>query len=144
MKIHIAKLFVSIFFAILVSIPAFAQSGGTFRAHIPFDFYINKQKLAAGDYFVTRPIDTTRSVVRIQNREGKQGTLVLGRVGSFTCDPRGANATLVFKRYGPTYLLSEIRDPWRDEITSVPTAMDKVLSAKRPNSTDETVLVALN
>lgn len=139
----ISRIIVSISFAILVSLPAFAQSGGL-RATIPFDFYINKQKVDAGDYMVRHASDSNHSVLLIQRKDGKEGVVVLGNIDSIREKTTSMRGTLLFNRYGSIYQLAEIRDPWRNEVTKLPMAKPKLLFARLSQIPDEQVIVAMN
>jgi hypothetical protein len=140
---RISKIIVSILFAILVSLPAFAQSGGV-RATIPFDFYINKHKVDAGDYVVRRTNDLTSSVLTIQRQDGKKGVVVLCSIDSLREKTTSMRGTLVFNRYGSIYQLAEIRDPWMRQVTRLPMGKPKLLFARFSHAPDEQVIVAMN
>jgi len=93
---------------LMIAASAFAQSINVV-ANVPFSFSVDKGTLPAGEYQI-RAVDTAGGeVLAIQNREAKMARMFLTNPVS-----RGANsaysekATLVFKRYGDQYFLSQI------------------------------------
>jgi hypothetical protein len=99
-------LFIVIGFMFCAAASAKAQS---IRAHIPFDFYVNNQKLPAGDYSISRVSELNPDVLQVRKRDGTAQSLIwVVR----TDTPLGSKQNLlVFNRYGEHYFFSQIRVP---------------------------------
>ncbi len=76
-------------------------------ANIPFDFSVAGQKLPAGKYWINRAQQGTGdAVVRISSPDGHANLAGL-TIPVFAFNP-AKRSTLVFRRYGEEYFLSEI------------------------------------
>ena len=99
-------LFIVIGFMFCAAASARAQS---IRAHIPFDFYVNNQKLPAGDYSISRVSEFNPDLLQVQKRDGTAQSLIW--VVRTEKPLRSKQNLLVFNRYGENYFFSQIRVP---------------------------------
>lgn len=82
---------------------AFGQDS-MLKAHVPFAFTVSSSTLSAGDYTFTQISQNTWT---IRNDDSHQAIAVVATANGTN---RDANAgTLVFKEYGDSYFLSEVR-----------------------------------
>ena len=88
--------------ALLMPMHLAAQSG-TFRITVPFDFAVESQPFAAGEYYVASNAD---GLVHISSADGRVNRAML----AYPVYPkdRGVRAGLVFRRYGDHYFLSRV------------------------------------
>jgi hypothetical protein len=84
------------------------------KAHIPFAFTVSGATLPAGDYSLA-PVRLFQNVWEIQSDQGSRAIFALVEPGD---NEEADSAKLVFKRYGDSYFLSEIR--CLGETTQVP------------------------
>ncbi|HXJ96279.1 MAG TPA: hypothetical protein VMT20_25870 [Terriglobia bacterium] len=82
---------------------AFAQ-GSIVKAHVPFAFTVSTSTLSAGDYTFTRLSQNTWT---IRNDDTKQAIAMAATANGTNQDANPA--TLMFKEYGDSYFLSEVR-----------------------------------
>jgi hypothetical protein len=111
MKKQISNLIAAISFVFLCTVvSANAQADGKLVAHVPFDFYVQGQKLQAGDYMIKSMNPRAgQTCLLISRTDGKaQKMVILMPTTSRTTE--GA-ATIVFNRYGDNYFLSEVINP---------------------------------
>jgi hypothetical protein len=105
---HICSLMGMMFLLTVVS--AQAQTIGRYRAHIPFDFTIEKETYQAGDYVIAlaKPGSdlTTLQIINLTNGKSR---LVQTMPKSVSDKLEVAN--LVFNRYGDQYFLKQILTP---------------------------------
>jgi hypothetical protein len=112
MNIKILKTIVGISFVFwLAVISANAQSVNQFRAHIPFDFYINNQKFTAGDYAISEATSSNHQMLLVRRKDGKAQAFAPTMQIELTDKQKKGDAVLVFNRYGKDYFLSEIHNP---------------------------------
>lgn len=101
------NLFIVIGFMFCAAASARAQN---VRAQIPFDFYVNNQKLPAGDYSISRVSELNSDLLQVRKRDGTAQSLI---AVMRTDTPLGSKQNvLVFNRYGDRYFFSQIRVPW--------------------------------
>ena len=82
-----------------------AQSAEEMRLRVPFEFSVRGKVLPAGDYSVSRTIDSTRLVISSASQKNDSFTLFgtyLARIS-----PIGASK-LVFLHQGDAYILTEV------------------------------------
>lgn len=82
-----------------------AQSATTGKAHIPFDFSVKNQTIAAGDYVINRQ-DNRGEAWSLRNVDNNQSVmlLVMGVEIKRTAD----KGKMTFRRYGDKYFLASI------------------------------------
>lgn len=95
---------------VLAVVSAQAQFGTTYKAHIPFDFTVDKLNMQAGDYVIGSTIPSSRQNV-LTIRNAKSGKAIIVLVIPKDTDPRLDVATLVFKHYDNQYFLAEMNTP---------------------------------
>jgi hypothetical protein len=111
MKKQISNLIAAISFVFLCSVVSVnAQSDNKLVAHVPFDFYVQGQKLEAGDYMIKslNPHGGQTSLL-ISRTDGKAQKMVI----MMPTSSRASNgtATIVFNRYSENYFLTELINP---------------------------------
>jgi len=92
------------FLFVLAAAPAFAQSGPTVAADIPFDFSVANRTLPAGEYTVKG--GPTAGTILVRNDDGKGAVSVLAQ--SAHSNGEAKKAMLVFRRYGNQYFLAKV------------------------------------
>lgn len=90
---------------------AFAQNVHV-RANIPFDFIVDKGKLAAGQYDLSSLNTATGRTLLLKNSDGKPLRMINANAVS-SIQP-SSKTKLVFERYGDRYFLSQIWIEGRD------------------------------
>lgn len=100
------NLFIVIGFMFCAAASARAQS---IRAQIPFDFYVNNQKLPAGDYTISRVSELNPDLLQVRKRDGSAQSLIWVVMTSTPLSSK--ENELVFNRYGDRYFFSQIRVP---------------------------------
>ena len=111
MKKQITNLIAAISLVFLCTVvSANAQSDGKLVAHVPFDFYVQGQKLSSGDYTI-RSLNPRagQTSLLISRTDGKTQKMVI-MMPTTSCATDGA-ASIVFNRYGNDYFLSELINP---------------------------------
>ncbi|MGH9627114.1 MAG: hypothetical protein ACRD7E_01945 [Bryobacteraceae bacterium] len=83
---------------------AFAQEGQLMTVDLPFEFQVKNERFPAGKYRVTS--GSGQTIVRVQSDDHAR-TLFSHSAGIQRRDAQDAG-TLVFKRYGERYFLSQI------------------------------------
>jgi len=102
----LVKVGLLVVFAIVPSV-ASAQTLGSIRANIPFDFTVGDQKLPAGVYSIGRAQQASGDLVlMISSADGHARALRITNP-VVTLDPK-SKETLVFHRYGDEYFLSQV------------------------------------
>ena len=95
-------------FILIMALSAFAGTVERLRVNIPFDFYIDKEVLPAGEYIVEmRPTSSgssTASTVFVVNQDRTVTAMILTNPGS----DNELNSRLVFNKYGAKYFLSKV------------------------------------
>jgi len=82
-----------------------AQSATTAKAHIPFDFSVRNQTIAAGDHVINRLGDNS-AVWSLRNSDNRQSVILFGM--SVESKRTSGNGKLTFRRYGNKYFLTAI------------------------------------
>ncbi|MBV9340819.1 MAG: hypothetical protein JO159_08005 [Acidobacteria bacterium] len=89
---------------------AFAQNVHV-RANVPFDFIVDKTKLAAGQYEIST-LNTGIDRTLLLSCDGKALRMI--NVNSVSSNQPSSETKLVFQRYGDRYFLSQIWVAGRD------------------------------
>jgi len=112
MKNQILKSIAAVFVMLLAIASANAQTNNQVAANIPFDFYVNNQKFAAGEYVIERanPSSLEASLI-FRQKDGKNSRIVMMLPLAVNAQSGKAQPSLIFNRYGAEYFLSEIRNP---------------------------------
>ena len=82
-----------------------AQSVTTAKAHIPFEFGVRNQTIAAGDSVIKR-LDNRPSVWSLQSADNRQSVILLAM--SVESTRNSDNNKMTFRRYGNKYFLAGI------------------------------------
>ncbi len=82
-----------------------AQSATTAKAHIPFDFSVRNQTIAAGDHVINRLGDNS-AVWSLRSRDNRQSVIIFGM--SVESKRTSGKGKLTFHRYGNKYFLAGI------------------------------------
>ncbi len=105
---HIGSLIGMMF--LLTAVSAQAQTINRFRAHIPFDFTIEKETFQAGDYTIALAKPSSDcTTLQIINRTTGKSWLVQTMQKNVSGKLEAAN--LVFNRYGDQYFLKQMLTP---------------------------------
>ncbi|HRH41908.1 MAG TPA: hypothetical protein PKY82_09710 [Pyrinomonadaceae bacterium] len=89
-----------------------AQSGKQIAVHISFDFYVQNQKLTAGDYFIESVSpQSNQSTLIFRQKDGKAKKILMTIPIELKDDRKSFEPTMLFNRYGEEYFLAEIRNP---------------------------------
>lgn len=112
---------------------AFAQSSQEVRANVPFDFVVNHQTMAAGQYAITAA-GTGNEAILVRGLDKKGVRLS-------TTDPIQANqpsgsTKLVFRKSGDTYFLTQIWVEGNDRGRKLPLSKQDSELAKDTASQD--------
>src|SRR5687767_14390188 len=105
MKTQVLKIFSMLMFAVMLSVAAVsAKPIESLKGKIPFDFSVGNKTLPAGVYTVTSL--PTPGVILIRREDCRAGAMIVtfGVNASRVQD----RTTLVFRRYGAQYFLSQI------------------------------------
>jgi hypothetical protein len=90
----------------LLALPvAHAQWSTSIHGNIPFDFQVGKATFPAGEYVVSRNINSPM-ILTLASLDRKTGAIMFR--ASPTLGGSAQNAQLVFNRYGSTYFLREV------------------------------------
>jgi len=95
---------------LLAASSAFAQTH--LRANIPFDFIVDKAKLAAGEYDISTLGFATEKTLLLRNSDAKTARMI--NVNVVQANRPASQTKLVFQRYGDRYFLSQIWVEGRD------------------------------
>jgi hypothetical protein len=92
--------------ALMIAVPAHAQTPTTMRTTIPFDFIVRGKTLPAGNYEIKRFGDSPEGLM-IQNVNEKRDHVMFT---TETVEPRKTpgKSEIVFHRFGDSYFLSEV------------------------------------
>lgn len=97
----IALFSVLVFASVGIVDVAHAQDDETIKANIPFDFYVGKQKMPAGNYSIG--IDLERQIITFTDESRKQRIFLTGTPAG----EGGETSWLVFEHLGNVYALDE-------------------------------------
>lgn len=143
MKKIILQLCISIGLVVAASATGFSQVSQSYRAHIPFDFYVKNAQMKAGDYRI-RTLSSTTNIGALQLLSVNDNkSRILGTVKAESSD-WGTNENkgkLVFIRDGDQYSLASIETATYQLRMPRVTASARVLAKKAPAA--ETTTVAL-
>jgi hypothetical protein len=91
-----------------LAIIGFAGLSGRVKADIPFDFMVGNKQFKAGKYTVDR-LSASHTSGTLIIRSADNGSAANFNVNGVS-DKEGAQARLVFRRYGAQYFLAQIYD----------------------------------
>lgn len=136
------KLALIIGFVFTFAMFANAQVHSQVSVRVPFDFYVQNQKLPAGDYLIESVWrESNSSPLVIRQKKGKVKMLFTANRLSFENDRKSFISTLTFNHYGGEYILAEIRNPSEELGLSIRVAkIERVLAKQFGKPTQETVL----
>jgi hypothetical protein len=120
-----------------LAVVAGAQTRGTVRASIRFDFVAGEKRMLAGDYTVRR-ISTNSFILR--RDDGKETAIVLAPL-SMRQRPEGSPERLVFTQIGGQYFLTELWTDGRADGRALNRAKADERLAKETHSAPRTVEV---
>jgi hypothetical protein len=90
--------------AMLVAVPAYAQSSANMAVNIPFEFVVGKTVLPAGEYTIRN--GTPRTGLWIESA-GRGPTVFILTDTAYASEAM-SESSLVFNRYGSQYFLSKV------------------------------------
>ena len=97
-------------FITLAALPAYAESPGTIRTHIPFDFIVGETTLPAGKYVIKLPpASGLQSRILLRSADGRLTCIALTLPGQAKGDHKKSEIT--FTRVGDQYYLSQVFTP---------------------------------
>ncbi|HEX7956948.1 MAG TPA: hypothetical protein VF508_08405 [Pyrinomonadaceae bacterium] len=116
MKKQITSALLGIVAAVLLAVPARAQTGRAVTVQIPFDFAAGGRQLPAGRYTVRRVRFDSESALIIRGERGGAAAVVLTNRG------RGGpeRASLTFRQYGDRYFLAGVSMPGTASVRELP------------------------
>lgn len=137
----------TLLFAFILTFAVFAnaQTQKQIRADIPFDFYLQNQKMTAGEYSIESVSKTNYSTLIFRDKNGKaKGSLTT--LVDFTNNLTVSfDAKMTFNRYGNTYFLTEIRNPLENAVFSVKAnKTERNLSKTTEKSNQETLAITFS
>ena len=101
-----------VFLCAFTGLNAQAQTRGALTARIPFDFYVQNQKFAAGDYAISSVSpQSNQTALVIRAKDGKAARTVIMLPKIIDAGRGNVLASLLFNRYGDEYFLAEISNP---------------------------------
>lgn len=74
------------------------------KVHVPFDFAVSSSTLAAGDYTLAKLSDNSWTI-----RNDDTGKVIAAVVGSYGTNSDVNRGELVFKQFGSSYFLTQVR-----------------------------------
>ncbi len=137
---NLALIIIFVFtFAVFVN----AQSNKQIVVQVPFDFYVQNQKLNAGDYLIENASSqSNQSTLIIREKSGKAKGILTTNLIELAKDRKSFAPTIIFNRYGNEYVLAEIRNPLEDIGFTVRIAKtEKYLAKQFGKPTQETIAV---
>lgn len=137
------KLALIIAFVFTFAVFANAQSNSQIAVNIPFDFYVQNQKMPAGDYRIESiSPQSNQPFLIFRQKDGKATAIILAITAKSNFDDKKSQITLNFSRYDDYYFLSEIRNPLQlTEFSFNPSKTEKFLAKKFGKPTQEMVAV---
>ena len=122
-----------------------AQSQQPITAQVPFDFYIQNQKMTAGVYVVESiSPQSAQPILIFRQKDGKGKRIVMTIPFEINGEQKLEQPTMFFNRYGDEYFLSEIRNPLEKLSFEISTANEeKSLARNFGKPTQESVGMGL-
>src|SRR5579863_6037840 len=121
--------------ALLIAVAGHAQSSQPLNTNIPFNFVVMGTTLPAGHYIVNQG---SAGLITLQSQERKTGAFL--SAPAMECTGSRTASSLIFHRYGNTYLLSEIWTGGNNCGRQAPvTILERELAAKH-TAPDETIV----
>lgn len=88
-----------------------AQSTSQIAVNVPFDFYIQNQKLTAGNYLIESVSpQSNQPLLVFRGKSGKVGLILMMNPTKLKSGNKSSKISVVFNRYGEEYFLTEIRN----------------------------------
>lgn len=89
-----------------------AQSQMQIAVHVPFDFYVQNQKMTAGDYLIESASPrSVQSTLIFRQKDGKAKKILMTIPIEINGLRKSLEPTMRFNRYDNEYFLVEIRNP---------------------------------
>lgn len=89
-----------------------AQSDKQISVHIPFDFYVQNQKMKAGDYLLENISSQSNNRPWILRKKKNSVKVILTIIPTeLTRERKSFPLNIIFNRYGNEYILAQIRNP---------------------------------
>ena len=84
-----------------------AQSHKQIAVHVPFDFYVQGQKMTAGDYIIeSASPQSAQSTFIFRQKDGKDSKILMTIPVELKNDRKSSEPTMIFNRYGDNYFLA--------------------------------------
>lgn len=137
LRSHILAALAIVALLCVTAVPASAQLAGPMTVEVPFAFVAGKKVLPAGTYVIS---PSTRSTVLVRTPRGEHASIVT----TMASDAKGSlsRSEVLFRRYGETYYLSEVRPAASSEYRRVSKTHDEIRLAKLTSKPDVVTLVA--
>lgn len=98
---------ISLLFLVVMGALTLAQAGpGPTRFTVPFDFAVGTQVLPAGEYSIQPALSDRNDRILLRSHDGRTVTTVFAV--PVKSQQASTETTLVFKRYGERYFLSQV------------------------------------
>ncbi len=97
-----------LFLAVVITTSTVAWADGQMRAFIPFNFEVGDEFLPAGEYTIQRVTSINPTVLMVRSEDGD--AVAIFHTHGVTAGDTPDDSSLIFKRYGNRYVLSQI---WR-------------------------------
>lgn len=107
MKIQITQLAIIIGLGLTLAVSANAQMSQTYRANIPFDFYVGSKIMPSGEYEISRANPMSENGAIIVRNSKNCNTVVVQTVSQEKAE-RNTASKLLFDRFGGEYFLAKI------------------------------------
>jgi hypothetical protein len=122
-----------------------AQSNRQIAVHVPFDFYVQNQKMPAGDYVIESASPrSAQSTLIFREKNGKSKKILMTIPIEINILRNPSDPTLLFNRYKNEYFLAEIRNPLENLGFALPKMkQEKIYSTKLGQPTRELVTMNL-
>lgn len=117
-----------------------AQTGGTLKANIPFEFTFGNARMPAGDYVIGK---AASGGILLVSKDQKVRKIVLGV--PMEIQNRREAARLVFRRYGSETFLAQVwtrEQQWACEIPTSKLEREVIARSQRPNETEQVAVSA--
>lgn len=138
MKNKIAQFLMLVGLTFGLAVFAQAQTGGTYKANIPFSFIVGEKSFAAGDYSISFGLQGDRNKFIIRSKDGKRSAIVAYTVPKENGET-SEDGKLVFYVSNEHYFLSEVNT--RQTSVELPNSqMKKQEKEKRPEKKVEVAL----
>lgn len=132
------------FMVLLASLSISAQIHGRMAAAIPFDFYVQGQKLSAGEYLISsaNPAGGQTALIFAKKDGSENGVIVNLVAADLDRNKLGTQPVLTFNRYGSSFFLSELQNGVDDFAARAPRMnLEKTMSKEFGRPSRENIAI---